>query len=102
MRWAFRNWADLMTSNYTNYALLKEDDPYTECREWFWQILGEDDVYPKAFLEHLMQMVDDIDSGKVKTYPADEVFNKVKDIMDEVKFNDEKIMEDECNETSHT
>ena len=95
MRWAFRNWADLMTSNYTNYALLKEDDPYTECREWFWQTLGEDDVYPKVFLEHLMQMVDDIDSGKVKTYPADEVFNKVKDIMDEVKFNDEKIMEDE-------
>jgi len=83
MRWAFRNWADLMTSNYTNYALLKEDDPYTECREWFWQILGEDDVYPKAFLEHLMQMVDDIDSGKVKTYPIDEVFYKVKDIMED-------------------
>ena len=79
----FRNWADLMTSNYTNYALLKEDDPYTECREWFWQILGEDDVYPKAFLEHLMQMVDDIDSCKVKTYPIDEVFYKVKDIMED-------------------
>jgi len=94
IRHAFNIWADLMTSNYDGYNVLDYDDSYTECREWFWQTLGEDDVYPKEFLEHLMQMVDDIETGKVKTYPIDEVFDKVKDIMDEVKFNDEKIMED--------
>lgn len=78
MRMTFRNWADLMTSNYTNYALLKEDDPETECIEWFWVGLNEDDCYPKEFLEYLMQMVEDIDSGKVKTYSMDEVMNQVK------------------------
>jgi len=67
IRHAFNIWVDLMTSNYDGYTVLDYDDPYTECREWFWQTLGEDDVYPKAFLEHLMQMIDDIDSGKVKT-----------------------------------
>ena len=49
-----------MTSNYDGYTVLDYDDPYTECREWFWQTLGEDDVYPKAFLEHLMQMVEEL------------------------------------------
>jgi len=73
IRSAFDIWADLMTSNYDGYTVLDYDDSYTECREWFWQTLGEDEVYPKAFLEHLMQMVDDIDSGKVKTYPAEDV-----------------------------
>ena len=79
-----------MTSNYDGYNVLDYDDPYTECREWFWQTLGEDDVYPKEFLEHLMQMVEDIETGKVKTYSTDEVFDSVKGIMDEVKFNEVK------------
>ena len=42
IRHNFRMWADLMTSNYENYALLKEDDPESECIEWFWVSLGED------------------------------------------------------------
>lgn len=83
IRSAFDIWADLMTNNYEEYALLEEDDPYTECREWFWQTLGEDDVYSKEFLEYLTQMVDDIETRKVKTYPIDEVFYKVKDIMED-------------------
>jgi len=75
----FRIWSDLMTSNYENYALMKEDDPETECVEWFWASLNEDDVYPKEFLEYLMQMVEDIELGKVETYPMDEVMDKLKD-----------------------
>jgi len=78
IRYNFRMWADLMGSNYQNYALMPEDDPYDECVEWFWVSLNEDDVYPKEFLEYLMQMVEDIDSGKVETYPMDEVMNQVK------------------------
>lgn len=74
----FRIWADLMTGNYDGYALLEEDDPYQECYEWFWACLNEDDVYPKEFLEYLMQMVEDIELGKVETYPIDEVMDRVK------------------------
>jgi hypothetical protein len=80
----FRIWSDLMTSNYDGYALMKEDDPETECVEWFWASLNEDDVYPKEFLEHLMQMVEDVELGKVETYPMDEVMERVKKWSDEV------------------
>ena len=37
-----------------------------------------DETLPKEFLEHLMQMVEDIDTGKVKTYSMDEVMNELK------------------------
>ena len=76
---AFRIWADLMGSNYQDYALPRTaEDPEQECISWFWGTLGEDEVYPKEFLEYLLQMVDDIDSGKVKTYPMDEVMEEMK------------------------
>ena len=78
MRNSFRIWADLLGSNYDNYALLHKDDPFQECLEWFWGTLGEDDTYPREFLEHLYQMCEDIESGKVKTYSMEEVMNKVK------------------------
>jgi len=69
---AFRIWCDLMTGNYKDYGLLKDDNPEQECIEWFWATLGEDDILPKEFLEYLMQMVDDIESGKEKVYPITE------------------------------
>ena len=72
----FRIWCDLMTSNYKDYVLLKEDDPETECIEWFWASLNEDDVYDKEFLEYLIQMVDDVKTGKVETFPMDKDFFK--------------------------
>jgi hypothetical protein len=68
---SFRNWADLMTGNWKDYALMFYDDPYEECNDCFWSYLGEDDVYPKAFLEHLQQMVDRIDRGEEKLIPYD-------------------------------
>jgi hypothetical protein len=87
---AFRIWADLMTSNYENYALLKDDDPEQECLEWFWVSLGEDECYPKEFLEHLLQMCDDIETGKEKVYPLDEdFFNRLKDLTDGVELDDD-------------
>jgi hypothetical protein len=90
IRGAFRIWADLMSSNYKDYALLKNDDPEQECLEWFWVTLGEDECYPKEFLEYLMQMVDDIETGKEKVIPMDEdFFNRLKDLTDDVELDDE-------------
>jgi hypothetical protein len=78
MRLTFRIWADLMTSNYENYALPRTvEDPEAECIDWFWTSLNEDDVYDKEFLEYLLQMVEDIDTGKVKTYPMEDVMKKL-------------------------
>jgi hypothetical protein len=79
-----------MTSDYEGYALLKEDDPETECIEWFWAGLNDDDVYPKEFLEHLMQMVDDIETGKEKLIPLDEdFFERMKELTDGVELDDD-------------
>ena len=84
----FRMWGDLMGSNYEGYGLLTEDDPYTECVEWFWASLNEDDVYPKEFLEELLQMCADIDSGKEKVYPMDDVMENLRKMIEE---DDEEI-----------
>ena len=59
-----------MGDNYQEYALLVCDDPLEQCILYFWDSL-EDEIYPKDFLESLMQMVDDIDTGKVETVPFD-------------------------------
>jgi hypothetical protein len=74
----FRIWSDLMGSNYASYALLKKDDPEAECLDWFWASLVEDDVYDKDFLEYLMQMVDDIATGKEEVIPMDDVMANLK------------------------
>jgi len=79
-----------MTSDYDGYALLKEDDPETECIEWFWASLNEDDVYPKEFLEYLMQMVDDIETGKEELIPLDEdFFDRMKELVKDVEVEEE-------------
>jgi hypothetical protein len=90
IRGAFRIWADLMGSNYKDYALLKKDDPEKECIEWFWGTLGEDEVYPKEFLEYLLQMCADIDTGKVETVPlTEDFFDRLKDLVKDVDPEDE-------------
>ena len=66
-----------MTGNYEGYALLSGDDPYEECVGWFWQLLGEDNVYPKAFLEDLQELVRRIDAGEVDLVP----FESIKDLL---------------------
>lgn len=75
-------WADLMTNNYEGYALLEEDDPEQECYEWFWASINIDETLPKEFLEHLYQMMDDIDTGKVRTYPAEDILKRMKELVD--------------------
>jgi hypothetical protein len=86
---SFRNWADLMTGNWKDYALMSYDNPFEECRDCFWSYLGDDDTYPKEFLEHLMQMVEDIETGKEKVYPMDEDFmNRLKDRVKDVELDD--------------
>ena len=93
IRHNFRMWADLMTSNYDGYALLKEDDPESECIDWFWASLNEDDVYPKEFLEYLQQLVDDIETGKEEVVPLDDdFFERLKNLTDEVDDEETKDM----------
>lgn len=90
IRGAFRIWSDLMTDNFDDYALLKNDDPFTECYEWFWVTLGEDECYPKEFLESLMEMCDRIDRGEEKLIPLDEdFFERLKELTDGVELDDE-------------
>jgi hypothetical protein len=79
--YAFKNWADLMGNNYQDYALLASDDPLEQCILYFWDSL-EDDIYSKEFLESLMQMADDVETGKVKTYPlTQDMFDKLDDLV---------------------
>jgi hypothetical protein len=93
---AFRIWSDLMTNNYKDYSLLKDDDPFEECREWFWATLGEDDVYPKFFLEELMQLADDVATGKEKVIPMDEdFFDRLKKLVEDVDLDDDEDLENE-------
>ena len=93
IRGAFRIWADLMGSNYKDYALPRTvEDPEQECIEWFWATLGEDEVYPKEFLEYLLQMCADIDSGKVETFPlTEDFFDRLKDLVEDVYLEDEDL-----------
>jgi len=75
----FRMWSDLMGSNYESYALPRTvEDAEQECIEWFWASLVEDDVYPKDFLEYLMQMVDDIETGKEEVILMNDVMKNLK------------------------
>ena len=73
--YSFKNWSDLMGNSYQDYALLASDDPLEQCILYFWDSL-EDEIYPKHFLDSLLQMVDDIETGKEKVIPIDEVFMK--------------------------
>jgi hypothetical protein len=87
----FRMWRDLLSGNYANYALLPEDDPYEECYGWFWSSINLDETYPKEFLEHLMQMVDDIDTGKEKLIPMEDVMKNLKSWCEEDCNDDDQI-----------
>jgi len=95
----FKMWRDLISGNYENYALLKDDDPYEECYQWFWTSINLDETYPKEFLEDLIQMADDVATGKVKTIPFtremfDQIDDLVGDLIDDLKIDDELPDED--------
>jgi len=91
--YAFKNWTDLMGNNYQEYALLVSDDPLEQCILYFWDSL-EDEIYPKHFLEELMQMAEDVESGKEKLIPftkemSDEIDYLVGDMIDDVDLDEE-------------
>ena len=78
----FVMWRDLITGDYKNYALLKDDDPFQECYEWFWSSINMDETYPKEFLEYLLQLADDVETGKEKLIPFDKnMFNELDDLI---------------------
>ena len=80
-----------MGNNYQDYALLKTDDPLEQCILYFWDSL-EEEIYPKEFLESLLQMSDDVKTGKVETYPMDEdFFDRLKDLVKDVELDDEDM-----------
>ena len=70
-----------MTNNYEVYANPWCESPERECYEWFWASINIDDTLSKEFLESL-QMMDDVDTGKVKTYPADDILKRLKERVD--------------------
>ena len=85
-----------MGNNYQDYALLKTDDPLEQCILYFWDSL-EEDIYPKEFIESLMQMSEDVRNGEVKTVPfTKDMFDKLDDLVgDMVELNLEEELEDE-------
>ena len=92
--YAFKNWADLMGDNYQEYALLVSDDPLEQCILYFWDSL-EDEIYPKHFLDSLLQMVDDIETGKEKVVPLDEVMGRVKELVKDIEVDLNEKLEEE-------
>ena len=86
----FKMWRDLISGNYADYALLKDDDPYEECYNWFWTSINFDETYPKEFLEELMQMAEDVRTGKEKVIPMDELYmERLKELVKDVELDDE-------------
>ena len=71
-----------MGNNYSEYALLVSDDPLEQCILYFWDSL-EEDIYPKEFLESLLQMVEDVDTGKIRTYSMEDVMSDIMKGLDE-------------------
>ena len=83
MRLAFINWTHLMwfEKEQKNYALLKHDDPLEQCILYFWDSL-EDETYPKEFLESLMQLSEDVRTGKEKVVPfTQDMFDRIEDLI---------------------
>jgi hypothetical protein len=93
----FVMWRDLITENYEPYKLLKDDNPEQECYDWFWSSINLDEIYPKEFLESLLQMSEDVKTGKVETVPfTKEMFDKLDDLVgDMVDLDIEEKLKDE-------
>jgi hypothetical protein len=80
----FITWYDLVLcpDNHKNYSLLKDDDPFECCYNEFWYSINDDDTLPKFFLEQLMQMAEDVRTGKVETIPfTKDMFDDLKDLV---------------------
>jgi hypothetical protein len=50
--------------------------------------LGEDNTYPRHFLEYLQQLVDDVETGKTELIPLNQdLFDRLKDLTDGVEID---------------
>jgi hypothetical protein len=82
----FVMWRDLITENYKPYKLLKSDNAEQECYDWFWSSINLDETYPKEFLEYLMEMAEDVRTGKVETVPlTEDFFDRLKDLVGDME-----------------
>lgn len=79
---SFRNWGHLMGNNYEGYGLLPQDDALECCMWYFWDSL-EEGVYDKEFLEYLYQLVEDVNTGKEKVIPFDNLDDLMKEFEEE-------------------
>ena len=61
-----------MTNNYEAYANPWCESPERECYEWFWASINMDETFSKKSLEEFYRRLDDIDNGKVRTYPKED------------------------------
>tara|TARA_R110000868_G_C10802615_1_gene757218 strand:- start:306 stop:692 length:387 start_codon:yes stop_codon:yes gene_type:complete len=93
----FVMWRDLITGDYEKYKLLKNDDAFQECYDWFWGSINVDETYPKEFLEYLYQMSEDVKSGKVETIPfTREMFDELEELVGDIEVNlNEKLKEED-------
>lgn len=78
----FRIWADLMTSNYETYHNPYGESDEVECYEWFWSSINMDDTYTKEFLEEMCRLMEEVQSGKVKTVPAEDVLKMFEETLE--------------------
>lgn len=79
--YAFKNWADLIGNNYEGYGILQEDDDLEMCILYFWDSL-EDEIYPKHFLDSLLQMSEDVRTGKVEAVPfTNDIIGELNDLV---------------------
>lgn len=84
IRFNFITWMDLVwfEDNHKNYSLLKDDDPFEQCYLTFWYDLNDEDTYPKEFLEYLLQITEDVRSGKEKVIPfTKDMFDYLEDLV---------------------
>jgi hypothetical protein len=70
IRYSFINWMDLVwfEDNHKYYAFLPNDDPFEQCKLYFWDELNEE-PYSKEFIQELYRMSDEIDRGEVELIP---------------------------------
>ena len=72
-----------MTNNYKVYTNPYGESPERECYEWFWAFINMDETFSKKSLEEFYRRLDDIDTGKVRTYPAEDVLKRLKERVEE-------------------
>ena len=85
----FKIWGDLVTGNCEDYANPWGESPERECYEWFWSAINMDDTYSKDYLEFLVRLAEEVKEGKVKTYPAKEVLERLRQAVEDC--NDQEV-----------